>query len=361
MLVIGCGLLACSEEAHPPIVFEGEHISFGTDADPATICGGTLPYADEFAGYLKGVFGRPEVHVEYYWYPVGAVPHCRGSGCAVEDRVYSRHALHQHEIAHAVRRLAYTPLEEGIAELYGDDWRWSEDPVAFDVPGFLREHADPETPYSWRLPATMSHFVSYLRAEYGTDTLMALDEVSRRDHDYARTVDLFHVVYGIALNEILDEYEADYPVCDKTFYRDDGFDCGRNVVALPAADGGELTLDVALGCDDPGVVGPRLGTRWTTLSLDVPVAAAYLVGVELRRGGDPETASATGAEARIRRCGSSCFDKPMSVTESALDLFGEAFCLDAGRYTLRLAVGEQEHPDTTYHVYFENAGPGQCT
>jgi hypothetical protein len=58
MLAVASG---CSEEpALPPIVWEGENLRFGTNADDSTICAGTLPYLDGVVGHLGEVFGRPD-------------------------------------------------------------------------------------------------------------------------------------------------------------------------------------------------------------------------------------------------------------------------------------------------------------
>ena len=100
------GAGACNDEPEPPpITWEGEHVRFGTDADESLLCSGTLPYLDGAVGYLGEVFGHPGARVDYYWLPEGTEPHCveHADGCADERRVFTRHAIHQHELVHAVR------------------------------------------------------------------------------------------------------------------------------------------------------------------------------------------------------------------------------------------------------------------
>jgi hypothetical protein len=56
-------------------------------------------------------------------------------GCADDRGVFSKFTIHQHELVHAVRwpsRL-YLPLEEGLAEAFGDDWN------RFEVQGNIRD------------------------------------------------------------------------------------------------------------------------------------------------------------------------------------------------------------------------------
>jgi hypothetical protein len=112
----------------PPIIWEGEHIRFGTDAD-TEICAGTLPYLDGVTGHLAEVLQQPGVKVDYYWLPDGVGEFCDDMddlrGCvASEAEVFSTLAVHQHELVHALRypQRLYLPLEEGLAEAYGDDW-----------------------------------------------------------------------------------------------------------------------------------------------------------------------------------------------------------------------------------------------
>lgn len=92
----------CSDEPPlPPVVWEGEHLRFGTDADESTLCAGTLPYLDDVTGHLSEVFGRPNARVSYYWLPEGTGAYCPegAEGCVSDRGTFSQHAIHQHELA----------------------------------------------------------------------------------------------------------------------------------------------------------------------------------------------------------------------------------------------------------------------
>lgn len=134
---------ACGED-RPPIVWEGEHLRFGTHED-TTICEGTLPYMDAYVGYLGDLFERPHARVDYYWVSTDeSDAHCSmaGRGCASGREVFSQYALHMHELVHAARdgAHAYLPLEEGIADLYGDELHWQLLPQPSEMLSFLKEH-----------------------------------------------------------------------------------------------------------------------------------------------------------------------------------------------------------------------------
>lgn len=76
-----------------------------------------------------------------------------------------------------------------------------------------------------------------------------------------------------------------------------------NVVTTPTDVGGELDMIVSLACDDPAVLGPRLGERWTTVALDIEVAGRYYIVASPESAGSLESL-------RMARCDLSCFNIP---------------------------------------------------
>ncbi|MCA9709336.1 MAG: hypothetical protein KDK70_26065, partial [Myxococcales bacterium] len=252
-------LAACGEEPElPPIVWEGEHLRFGTNADDSTICAGTLPYLDEVVGHLGEVFGRPEAVVDYHWVPEGTAEFCEteAMGCSTEQGAFSRYVIHQHELIHAVRHPSrlYQPLEEGLAEAFGDDWDPPPYPFEGKIGDILRNPGNyfPGSGY-----AVVGHFVSYLRAVHGLEPLLELDARTDYESSFSGTEAAFSAAFGVSLDDAIADYETTYPRCPMRAYRDKAVDCSRNVLPAPAAFDEQVERVVPLACDDPTVLGPR--------------------------------------------------------------------------------------------------------
>jgi hypothetical protein len=343
----------CSDEPPlPPIVWEGEHLRFGTDADDSTICAGTLPYLDGVVGHLGEVFGRPNARVSYYWLPDGTDAYCPEGveGCVSDRGTFSRHTIHQHELAHAVRwpsRL-YLPFEEGLAEAFGDDWN------RFPVQGNI--HHLLEDPVGYRyLPGTgyglAAHFVSYLETEHGLEPLIELDARTDYEQSYASAAAAFERVYDQPLDTVVDAYEAEYPRCDTLTFRHKEFDCSRNVIEAPTELDTRVTTTISLSCDDPAVLGPRLGQRWTTRTLDVKVAGRYAI-----HGRPLEMLPFELIE--IRNCDISCFEARDLLSSLTGTQLGGSYCLEPSRYLFRFAV--EEDIENEYELNIERVESLPC-
>lgn len=338
LAAVGCG----DAPTRPPIVWEGEHLRFGTDSD-IELCAGTLPHLDGVAGHLGRVLAAPNATIDYYWLPDGLEPYCTGDplGCTSgEHEVFSTLSIHQHEIVHALRwpRVMYLPLEEGLAEAHGDDWDPFY-PVSGDVEHLLREYGGGRGIPGEAYPLA-GHFVSYLRARHGVDALLAMDRASDWSDSFASFERVFGEVYQVDLLDELDRYEETYPRCDQTFYRDRSFDCGRNLVAAPDRPGEETSVTVSMSCEDPAVLGPRFDLRWTTATLDVQVPGRYFVFA----------GRADGQHAwpvRFRRCDGSCSDVGDTVSDGPF--ISEHMCLEQARYLFRF-VEEEDSRDYVLRV-----------
>ena len=336
---------ACNDERDPPpIVWEGEHLRFGTDADESTLCAGTLPYLDGVAGHLGEVFGRPGTKVDYYWLPEGPQPFCRdgSEGCGDEHGVFTQYTIHQHELVHAVRAPStlYLPLEEGLAEAYGDDW--DRFVVSGDVNELLSNPSDGYIPGPGY--GLAGHFVSYLEAAHGLEKLTELDAATNYESSFTQAEAAFERVYGRSLADEIAAYEAEYPRCDTRSFRDKAFDCSLNVVAAPTEIDETLDMTISMSCDDPAVLGPRLGERWTTVTLDVTVEGSYHIVVV--------PVDNLGLELiRITRCDISCFEYPDDlVSRTTGTSLGSGFCLEPAKYLFRLAIAEDQVDDYRFIV-----------
>lgn len=324
---------ACADEREPPpIIWEGEHLRFGTEEDESTICGGTLTYLDQTVGHLVEVFDRPDIMVDYYWLPDGVEAFCDSDtlGCSSVDGAFSRFAIHQHELTHAVRYPSglYQPLEEGLADAFGDDW----DPPPYDFEGEIEDLL--QNP-GQHLPgdgyALAGHFVSYLRTTHGIDPLIALDSTTEYDSSFSAVEPAFEQAFGISLDDAITDYETSYPRCPLRAYRDKTVDCDRNVLPAPAEVGARVDHVVPLACDDPTVLGPRSDERWNTVALDVQVPGIYYFLASPQTDIDLELI-------RLTSCDLDCFDFAddafSHVTGTEIG-FGE--CLSPGRYLFRFA------------------------
>jgi hypothetical protein len=330
----------------PPIVWEGEHLRFGTDADDSIICAGTLPYLDGVVGHLGEVFERRNARLSYYWLPDGTDTYCPAGveGCVNDRGTFSRHTIHQHELAHAVRwpsRL-YLPLEEGLAEAYGDDWN------RFPVQGDIRDLLEDPRGNGY-LPGggygLAAHFVSYLDADYGLEPLIELDANTDYEQSYASAAAAFERVYGEPLDAVVDDYASEYPRCDQPTLRDKAYDCSRNVVEVSGALDERVERTISLSCDDPAVLGPRIGKRWTTMTLDIKVGGRYFIN------GRPLQEEHPFDFVEISRCDISCFeygeDELSRVTGNHL---GGGHCVEPGKYLLRFSVDESVDNDYIFNI-----------
>lgn len=337
----------CNDEPPlPPIVWEGEHLRFGTDADESTICAGTLPYLDGVVGHLGEVFGRPDAQVSYYWLPDGTDAYCPDGpdGCVNDRGTFSRYTIHQHELVHAVRWPGglYLPLEEGLAEAFGDDW--NRFPVQGDIHDLL------EDPVGNRyLPGggygLAAHFVSYLEADYGLEPLMELDARTDYRQSFASASAAFERVYDEPLDAVVDAYEAEYPRCDQPTLRHKDFDCSRNVVEVSGILGERVERVISLSCDDESVLGPRLGKRWATMTLDIEVGGRYFIN------GRPQQEDRTFDFVEISRCDISCFDYgDDDLSRVTGNHLGGGHCVEPGKYLFRFSVDEDVDNDYVFNI-----------
>jgi hypothetical protein len=323
------------------------------------VCAGTLPYADSVAGYLAEVFGTDGAQFDVYWVPGDIMRYCRDRpvlGCGTDDGVFSEYVLHQHEFVHALRRddLGYIPLEEGLAEAYGDDWLPSREIVGDEFEMF--KSSDGEQHLAPTAYPLAGFFASFIRARDGADALVDLVHETERGESFTEARSAFDEVLRQPFEEIVVERDSTYPRCDSTFSRDNGHDCAQQAHPGPASPGDEVIIDIPMDCSRDDVLGPRRGERWKTIAIEIPTSGLYLVGADKVGGTGPGTL-------RFRRCGQSCFDdtttqgfafswlgadatmalEPVDAPRGFDDPGAfEAGCVAAGRYTVRASVAEDD-------------------
>jgi hypothetical protein len=190
-----------------------------------------------------------------------------------------------------------------------------------------------------------------LRVIGGTQSVVELARRTTYDGAFGSLDPVFNVLYGMPLEEVVERYVETYRACDQTRHADNGFECGRNLVRLPAAGEDALEFSIPLDCNHPEVLGPRNGERWTTLTLEVPATARYHVTI----------AEARGTEIRFRRCGISCFDERFVAPPIEIEFDGGGHCLLEGRYLLRVAAPESRSGDDYIRVEYAHPEDSHCT
>ncbi|HWB78212.1 MAG TPA: hypothetical protein VG755_24775 [Nannocystaceae bacterium] len=354
--ILGAAVPACADEAPevPPIVWEGEHLRFGTSEDLDAVCAGTLPYADDLVEHMAHLLGAAEPTVDFYWVPDGLDRYCvpEQVGCTVGSSVFSQFVLHQHEFVHALRdHGAYRPLEEGLAELYGDDWE------AFyhlegDVIEMFETHDKKPLEGPWYPLA--GFFASFLRHHAGTADFLAFVEATNKGDSWDVTERMFTEFFDATVDDLVADQTATYPRCNQTIYRDNSFECSRPGVTLPPEGSTEVTtITVAMGCGDADVLGPRRGERWVTMAVDNPAEGVFEIGLNKVGGTGP-------GHFESRRCDQSCADGRMNLLTVPLDYPAVAsqaapdegeerwqyqVCLPGGIHLARFAV-EEDDTDT---------------
>ncbi|MEM7154612.1 MAG: hypothetical protein AAF799_17320 [Myxococcota bacterium] len=282
------------------------------------------------------MFNRPVATVDYVWTPGTTLnDYCEGStvGCADGSIAFSVLRLDEHELFHAARDgRAQRGLEEGLAVAFGDDRVLAGHVDNSDIETVLRDTGPYLLPDGVHYPR-LGHFVSYLPAFYGDEALVQLADATSIDDDYEGLAASVEAVVGISMDQMIADYEAEYPICDSTHFRYDGFDCGRNPIEFPANDGDEVDLSVRVGCDEPTTLGPRSGEIWTMLSLNVPADGRYSFDIYSE---NPEA----DPRIRLRQCDAACDEVDASLPQDAGAWLGLTACLSAGNYTLRLSAAE---------------------
>lgn len=319
----------------PPILWEGHSLRYRSDEPIDRICGGTFEHLDERAAHIGALFDDSRPVVDYVWTPGARLQDfCEGStlGCQVDGAAFTIFPLNEHELVHARGHGGQRALEEGVAVAFGDDQVLAGNIEDSDLETVLRESGPFSLPDGVHYPR-LGHFVSYLRAFYGHRALVELIDATSIDDDYDRLAAAVESVLGIPMDEVLADYEASYPICDSTHFRYDGFDCGRNTVALPLERSEEIDISVRVGRDEATTLGPRAGEIWTVLTLDVPTSGRFGLDVFTEEAG-------TNPQIRLRQCDAACDEIDLSLPEGPGVWSGLSPCLSAGAYSLRLSLPE---------------------
>ena len=165
------------------------------------------------------------------------------------------------------------------------------------------------------------------------------------DEDDAPAMDAADLADDEPLDAVVDAYEAEYPRCDQPTLRHKDFDCSRNVVEVSGILGERVERVISLSCDDESVLGPRLGKRWATMTLDIEVGGRYFIN------GRPQQEDRTFDFVEISRCDISCFDYgDDDLSRVTGNHLGGGHCVEPGKYLFRFSVDEDVDNDYVFNI-----------
>ncbi|MFV8749817.1 hypothetical protein ACNOYE_04650 [Nannocystaceae bacterium ST9] len=252
---------ACSE-SEPDFVWRGEHLDIhGYGVRESDYCGGTLTHVDAYMGEISASFGydgpRPVLSIG----PAEFVDdHCPTgvTGCAIDGHatVLDTAVPLDHELVHVAQRsMVDCPpmLAEGLAE-YGswNYWDWGIDPdrIELVVDAWLRGDSDSRD-YS-----LLGHFSAFLVEVHGLDRVLLACELSGTSPSSDQFEAAMEIAFDLPLEQLLEEYQSDYPLCSMRDTSRKLVECGQALDATIEI-GETVELDFELDCANPLTLGPR--------------------------------------------------------------------------------------------------------
>jgi len=333
-LLVGCSP-APDDYDVPPFEWEGEHVRFATDYNDGDYCEGNLGYLDAYVGKLAALVGDGAADaVDYYWLrdpPADYGPPCDYSACTLGDRVYTRWLPHEHELVHAtLPGDAARFFEEGMAVYWGDDID-ALGPLQGDVHSAIAGSSDSLELESYALAG---HFMASLVERFDPKTVLQLDDETALRDSVPEMEDGFARALGEPLDEAVDDYESTYPSCEHLVFRSAFFECDAAPMTVCDGDDATTEFDLDVSCANPKALGPRQGTVWVNVALEIPLPGRYTI-----KGVQGEGGSRRGFM-RLKRCAGGCEGMVFeNETQWPSDEFvGAIFAsnLDAGRYVLQV-------------------------
>lgn len=259
-VTLACVLAVTACEELPEVRHVTESVELATYSD-ARVCTGTL---DDLERYVREVERRTGLHrnerIRFYWGGDGVAEWCgpRAGGCTLFDgrhavRVHGMLSAAPHEFAHAVGDVLGRSthlLEEGFAtQAEGQCFLADELPAL--RPSDLHRLDEEEFDEIGGLGVAAS-FASYLIERFGREPYHALKAAVPRDASLTRFQDATLDAYGIALEQLEDEWLAHSPLSGCSHGNFWPFDESAPVAYMLAP----MTLSAALDCEDPGTKGP---------------------------------------------------------------------------------------------------------
>lgn len=280
-------LVACAETWEA----SGRQVRVEADAG-LEMCGGTLEHLDRFVERFAGELGLPlagEPWIDFRWMTPEHLRQrnpCAGApACAVVRTVYASEMPHEHEIVHSAASdlgLAHPFFIEGLAVAFEagagdreatddalDDTTGGDtdgdDTTGDDTVGDETNGGDEDEPP--RVLEVLREGWVWLPGQYyplaGAFTRYLIDRFGLRQHlefyrrtwyadPYAALAREFRAVFGVTLEEVVTDFEAERADCEYTSYRFKLLECEAPELAW---DGERLARYLTVDCDDAEAVG----------------------------------------------------------------------------------------------------------
>lgn len=282
----------CTSRVVEPInVYSGDHLVYaieGASADEAesTLCAGTAPYLDAYAGALKEIFNvTDDTRIRYGWAPDGvhSVGACESApnpaGCAGGGNVASSVSVFEHELIHAVRQRggprSHTFFEEGLAEYLGGRMPVGPNPKPSTLTDAITE-LDQGRLFGSDDYALAGHFTSFVLQELG------VEPADLRRFESAGPNLLAELAGFLEISEsALQEAYLQYRVTNRHAFRDPSISCE---LALPSGSqfvDGRIRLSDSVDCADSNAIGDLSSRVVEEFSFDVPTNGCYAVDYAL--------------------------------------------------------------------------------
>lgn len=324
-----------SQPDAPPIVWEGQWLRYGRSPDVAPQCAGVAPYMDRYVGALVDIFAiSREVKVDFYYVDDESTP-CDSLGCVRGHSAFSLVAVQEHELVHAVRSFegfSHHLLEEGAAELWGDDSRAY--PFRLETGGDLVGAAESVTPFDEGLPSQhyglAGRFHALLMEDETPEIATMLLQSTSRTSTTEELDDALFSSTGQSLSG-WGQALANYPTCTQGRYRNPAAAC-EAAQMVDRCEAGEVADIVEwVGCEDEDTLGPRDGEVWKYVTFEVTRPGAYSLFIA-------HDTQMNGGSVRLEQCEGGCeslvedYPVPTAITPS------RPFDAVAGDYLLRLSL-----------------------
>lgn len=324
--------IACGLQDLPDVTVEGVHVRLA--ADPGLeLCAGSLTHMDAFVARVSAEFGvQPPTGDErfvFYWLDDEGFyerSDCTEGhpGCERKGVIYSMSAPLDHEFVHMTSHaFQHGPpfFNEGLAVAYGGlgSVRQAPTVLASDVRRSLYAERSHFVDYD-----VAGVFTSFLIARHGIDKYLVAYEALPREPSTVAIDKAFREVFGVSLDQSIDDFEAAYKPCTKAENDAKLLECTAPELTW---DGSVLTHVRRLACDQEDAVGPYSGDAVVVLqTVVVPTAGFYEVKVI---SDAPEGAEERGNAISLVPCGGCGTGSSAVVQDAAVVL------LAAGRHSLR--------------------------
>jgi hypothetical protein len=328
--------VAGSETATPEIEWEGRWLRYGRAEGLELECRGVAPYMDDYLGALVDIFDVvPDGPVDFFYVDTASTP-CEALGCVQGRAAFSLQPVQEHELVHLARASAgfsHLMLEEGAAEVWGDDSKSFD--FRYDTAGEVLATAELATgedfPDSAYGVAGRFHAMLHEDAPEATRMLLRSTSPGMSTESLSSAME---DATGLTLAD-WDERFGEYPVCEHARFRDPTAAC-ETVQTVQRCDAGEdADIEVHVGCEDEDALGPRDGEIWTYRAIEIENAGAYsffvLPNPEMLEG-----------RVEIKQCVGGCDSILLEQPVPSSLTPGMTFDAVPGRYLLRFTVPEGE-------------------